>query len=141
MNRERLAAQLRRHEGFRRFPYKDTEGILSIGYGRNLIANGVSEPEARIMLNNDIDNRVAILPSRIAGFGLLDDARQEVLLNMSFNLGVTGLLGFQNTLKAAQNGDWERAAAGILASKAAKQTGQRYIELAEQMRTGIVKEE
>lgn len=114
---------------------------MSIGYGRNLIANGVSEPEARILLNNDIDDRVFSLPSRIAGFGLLDDVRQEVLLNMSFNLGVHGLLTFQNTLKFIQEGDYERAAAGMLASKWARQVGARAVELAEQMRTGKVKEE
>ena len=66
----------------------------------------------------------------------LDEVRKSVLLNMCFNLGIGGLLGFNNTLSFIVAGDWERAANGMLASKWAKQVGMRAIELSEMMRKG-----
>ena len=54
-----------------------------------------------------------------------------MLLNMCFNLGLKGLLGFNNTLAFIAARDWERAANGMLASKWAKQVGFRAIELSE----------
>jgi len=50
---------------------------------------------------------------------------------MCFNLGIGGLLGFNNTLAFIAAGDWESAANGMLASKWAKQVGMRAIELFE----------
>jgi len=66
----------------------------------------------------------------------LDEVRKSVLLNMCFNLGIGGLLEFNNTLAYVAAGDWERAANGMLASKWAKQVGRRAIELSELMRKG-----
>ena len=69
-------------------------------------------------------------------YNKLDEARQSVLLNMCFNLGIKGLLDFNNTLAFIKAGDWERAANNMLASKWAKQVGMRAIELSELMRKG-----
>jgi len=55
---------------------------------------------------------------------------------MCFNLGIKGLLGFNNTLALIGAGDWERAANGMLASKWAKQVGCKAIALSELMRKG-----
>ena len=49
-----LLNQLRRHEGLRLDPYKCSEGYLTIGYGRNIETNGISEAEAEFMLMNDL---------------------------------------------------------------------------------------
>ena len=51
---EALIDSIKRHEGLRLFPYNDTTGHLSIGYGRNLTSNGISTQEAEIMLKSDI---------------------------------------------------------------------------------------
>ncbi|MDP3115142.1 MAG: glycoside hydrolase family protein, partial [Candidatus Cloacimonadaceae bacterium] len=53
----------------------------------------------------------------------MDEVRKSVLLNMCFNLGIGGLMGFNNTLAFIAAGDWERAANGMLASMWAKQVG------------------
>ena len=46
MNWERLKNDIKRHEGFRSKPYKDTVGKTTIGYGRNLddVASTRSRP-------------------------------------------------------------------------------------------------
>ena len=134
---ERIKEQLVRHEGLRLKPYRCTAGKLTIGIGRNLDDCGISQTEAYVLLENDIQNCERQLVDEIPDiYNTLDEVRKSVLLNMCFNLGIKGLLGFNNTLAYIGAGDWERAANGMLASKWAKQVGMRAIELSEMMRKG-----
>ena len=133
----RIKAQLVRHEGLRLKPYRCTAGKLTIGIGRNLDDRGISQKEAYAMLERDIQDCEQWLIDEIPEvYNKLDEVRQSVLLNMCFNLGIKGLLGFKNTLDFIGAGDWERAANNMLASKWAKQVGMRAIELSEMMRKG-----
>ena len=133
----RIKAQLVRHEGLRLKPYRCTAGRLTIGIGRNLDDCGVSQTEAYVLLENDIQNFEKQLLDEIPEiYNGLDEVRKSVLLNMCFNLGMGGLLEFNHTLAYVAAGDWERAANGMLASKWAKQVGRRAIELSEMMRKG-----
>ena len=134
---ERIKEQLVRHEGLRLKPYRCTAGKLTIGIGRNLDDCGISQTEAYVLLENDIQNCEMQLVDEIPEiYNTLDEVRKSVLLNMCFNLGIGGLLEFNNTLAFIAAGDWERAANGMLASKWAKQVGRRAIELSELMRKG-----
>jgi lysozyme len=134
---ERIKEQLVRHEGLRLKPYRCTAGRLTIGIGRNLDDCGISQSEAYVMLINDIMNCEKQLQAKIPDiYNGLDEVRKSVLLNMCFNLGINGLLGFKNTLAFVKAGDWERAANNMLVSKWAKQVGRRAIELSELMRKG-----
>ena len=38
--------QIKKHEGYKQYPYYCTGGKLTIGYGRNLDENGINEEEA-----------------------------------------------------------------------------------------------
>ena len=136
MNKTKLAEQLKKHEGMRLKPYTDTVGKLTLGIGRNLEDKGITEQEALFMLNNDVDYFYAKLDKRLTWFKYLDDVRQNVLVNMAFNLGVAGLLTFKNMLNHCGDGNYEEAAEEMLNSKWARQVGYRAQELAEQMRTG-----
>ena len=134
---ERIKEQLIRHEGLRLKPYRCTAGKLTIGIGRNLDDCGISQKEAYVLLENDIQNCEKQMLDEIPEiYNPLDEVRKSVLLNMCFNLGIGGLLGFNNTLAFIAAGDWERAANGMLASKWAKQVGRRAIELSELIRKG-----
>lgn len=133
----RIKAQLVRHEGLRLKPYRCTAGKLTIGIGRNLDDRGISLKEAYAMLERDIQDCEQWLIDEIPEvYNKLDEVRQSVLLNMCFNLGISGLLGFKNTLEFIKVGDWERAANNMLVSRWAKQVGRRAIELSELMRKG-----
>lgn len=136
MNKEKLAQQLKRHEGLRLNPYTDTVGKLTLGVGRNLIDKGITEQEALFMLNNDVDYFYGQLNKKLTWLKSLDDARQNVLVNMAFNLGVAGLLSFKNMLEECKNEQYNFASIEMLDSEWAKQVGYRAEELAEQMRTG-----
>ena len=134
---EHIKEQLVRHEGLRLKPYRCTAGKLTIVIGRNLDDCGISQSEAYVMLINDIMNCEKQLQSKIPDiYNGLDEVRKSVLLNMCFNLGISGLLGFKNTLEFIKVGDWERAANNMLVSRWAKQVGRRAIELSELMRKG-----
>jgi len=134
---QKVKDQLLRHEGLKLKPYRCPAGKLTIGVGRNLEDRGITQNEAYILLENDIircENE--LLDELPEVYSSLNETRKSVLLNMCFNLGIAGLLGFKNTLAFIGAGDFERAANGMLASKWAKQVGRRAIELSELMRKG-----
>ena len=75
-------------EGLRLRPYRDGAGYLSIGIGRNLDENGISEDEAMYLFENDCANA---LRDAFSIFGphweRIDPVRRAVILDMLFNLG------------------------------------------------------
>ncbi len=139
MNKTKLAEQLEKHEGLRLKPYTDTVGKLTLGIGRNLEDKGITEQEALFMLNNDVDYFYKKLVKELPWIVNLNDARQNVLVNMAFNLGVGGLLSFKSMLSCVVNMNFDGASEEMLNSKWARQVGNRSVELAEQMRTGEFK--
>lgn len=135
MNREKLAAQLTIDEGRRARVYTDTVGKLTVGVGRNISDRAFSEDEIDLMLDNDIKLVEAQLDRSLPWWRQMNDARQNVLANMCF-MGIGTLLTFKNTLAAMQDSRYSDAADGMLASKWAKQVGQRANRLADIMRIG-----
>lgn len=133
--RDAIRAQLIRHEGLRLFPYTDTVGKVTIGVGRNLADRGITDAEARHLLDNDINLCLRDL-SDFPWFVRLDAVRQRVFVDLAFNLGITRLRTFVKLLEAATRGDWETAAAELLDSAYAGQVGQRAITLAQMLETG-----
>lgn len=134
-----LQKQLRRDEGEVLHAYQDHLGFWSLGVGRLIDdrkGGGITKAESTYLLGNDIQSRLDALDRRLPWYRTLDIARQGVVVNMAFQLGVDGLLGFKNTLQAVYERRWEDAARGMLASKWAHQTPERAMRLADQMRTG-----
>ncbi|SFB73949.1 lysozyme [Polaromonas sp. OV174] len=135
-----LTKQLRRDEGEKLSVYQDHLGYWTVGVGRLLDARkggGITPEESAYLLSNDIDKRQAEVLRRAPWMANLDPARFGVLLNMAFQMGVDGLLGFKNTLAMVRSGDFAGAAAGMLQSLWAKQTPERAERLSRQMKTGI----
>ena len=132
-----IEKMLIRHEGLRLKPYRCTSGKLTIGVGRNLDDVGITEGEARKMLRDDITRcTIKLMHDPLWGFSDYNAARQNVLVNMCFQLGKSGLDKFKKLRAAMNDGDWDRAAEEMLSSKWARQTPNRANELAKIMRTG-----
>jgi lysozyme len=131
-----LGAQLMRDEGFQGRPYKDSVGKTTIGYGRNLDDNPLTRIEAAFLLDNDINTATDKLLEALPWVGALDEVRKAVLINMTFNMGIGGLMGFHHFLAAVQAGDYSLAKDHMLASKWADQVGPRAHRLAIQIETG-----
>lgn len=136
IDRSAMMRQLRLHEGERLKPYRCTAGKLTIGIGRNLEDRGITAEESAYLLGNDIDGFYAALLKALPWVANLDEVRQRVLLDMAFNLGIVGLLGFKNTLATIQAGNYAKAGPMMLQSKWAGQVGKRAERLSTMMVTG-----
>lgn len=136
MDRERLFAQLRLHEGVEHKPYKCTAGYLTIGVGRNIEERGLSDDEVDYILNNDVDIAASELASTFDWFAGLDDVRMRVVVDMVFNLGMPRFKQFQNMIAAIEAQDWSEAATQMMDSRWAKQVGARAERLRNMMETG-----
>jgi len=127
---------LKRHEGRRLFPYKCTAGKLTIGYGRNIEDTGISEEEAELMLQADIERCIIELTDKTSYFASLSEPRRSVLINMVFNLGWSRFSRFKKMIKAIKGGDYLRASVEMLDSRWADQVGGRAKELSTMMLLG-----
>jgi len=138
MNPSRLLRTIESDEGFRSKPYKCSDGIWTIGIGRNLEAVGISYTEALHLLKNDIEQCHAdlerVFPNQ---FEALPDHIQEVLMNMRFQLGPGGFRSFKKFIAAIRAWDMTKAKQEMLDSKWAKQdTPDRANRLAKILQTG-----
>lgn len=148
-----IIAQLKRHEGLRLAAYRDSLGILTIGYGHNcessplpgviLPGDSITLDEAEKVFREDLIKSAAALHLALPWLRTLVPARQAVLINMVFNMGLgnqmagSGVMGFRRMLKAAKEGDYALASKEMLNSRWASQVGPRARELACQMESGL----
>lgn len=128
-NEHKLEEWLKHCEGFSSHPYLDTVKKVTIGYGRNIDDNGITQAEAEIMLRNDIARCKAEL-APYAWYVEQPAGVQMALLNMCFNIGIGGLLGFRKMIMALTVKDYTKAAKEALDSKWALQVGQRAKDVA-----------
>ena len=63
---------------------------------------------------------------------------KTILINMAFNMGLSKLKGFKNTLEFIRKNDYENAARNMQLSLWYTQTGSRARELVERMRTQTI---
>lgn len=115
MNLDRLVSELALDEGLRLFPYEDTTGHLTIGYGCNLDA-GISERAARFLLLDELVPCVEAL-EKYPFWHHANEARRHAMVNMAYNLGIEGFAKFKTMIAAANRGDWEAAANAAMDSR------------------------
>lgn len=139
------------HEGLRLMPYRDTQGLLTIGIGRCIDTNPFTEDEKRavgdwkkgitrnaayMLCRNDIERSIRECQKRIPFFDGLDDERKYVLIDLTFNMGIASLCKFKNMLSALGVGNYDKAAEELLNSKYARQVGKRAERLANTIKSG-----
>lgn len=139
------------HEGMKLSPYHCKSGFLTIGVGRNLETNpmnddelkavgdwkrGITKNAALFLLRNDIYRVMHDCRQAFPFWKQLDDERQYALLDMTFNLGIDGLLKFKKMLTAMEIGNYRGAAKECLNSKYAKDVGKRAERIAKTIETG-----
>jgi len=134
MNREKLKAQLIIDEGRKLKLYKDEYGNITGGVGHNFTDRGISPKVCEVMEDEDIDTAVNDL-SQFKWFSALSDVRQNVVINMCFNMGITRFRGFHHMIEAIEAGDYSKAAAEMLDSAWPSQVGDRAKRLAKEMET------
>lgn len=144
------------NEGISLKCYRDTQGYLTIGVGRCLDTNPLTEEEiceighncrekpitkaqAFYLLRNDLAKVKKQLDNSLSWWRDLDADRGFVLIDMCFNLGIVKLLKFKNTLSNLALGNWDAAARGIRQSLYYKQVGKRAERNARCIITGVYK--
>jgi len=132
--RQLLIDDLKRDEGYRRYPYKCSAGNLTIGYGHNLEKKGISDKEAEILLNDDIADAEMDLYKVFPDAELFSDNRRRAFVNMVFNLGIQGFRKFKKMIEAIKENDFDKAADEMLDSLWHKQVGKRAERLAAMVR-------
>ena len=108
---------------------------MTIGVGYNIEEKGLPDYIIRLLLDDSIKEARSEL-TRIAPDLHLSRTRQDVLINMLFNMGANRLLTFTKMWAAIRDNDFETAADEMLLSRWADQVGQRAIELSDRMRAG-----
>ena len=129
---------IRQNEGLKLKPYTCTAGKLTIGYGRNLTDKGITVAEADYLLSNDI-NEACDNIKQVFDIKALKDFnydRHMVLVDMMFNLGLSGFVKFIKMIDAIIKGDWESAANEAENSLWFKQVGERAKRDVEILRKG-----
>jgi len=122
---EQLLERTKKHEGFERKPYQDHLGNWTFGHGLTWISEEEStvivEGRLRVIQERLVDNKGWIIghPPIVL----------DVLTEMAFQMGVSGVLNFKNMWQALDDGKYEEAADHGLDSKWAKQTPERANEL------------
>ena len=137
MDLEILFDQLKDFEGLELKPYRCTSNKLTIGLGRNLEDNGITEEEAYYLDTNDLDNLMDELDQNIPWWNDLNDSRKRALLNLAYNVGTPTLMKFKKTLEHLKNGLYTEASEEVLQSRWADQVGRRATFISEVFKTGV----
>ena len=151
LSKNDIIQRLVMHEGISLKLYRCTKGYSTIGVGRNLdtnplsddekilcgdIESGITKSAAFYLLRNDIDRVIKECEKNFAIWERLDDERQYALIDMVFQLGLSGVKKFKKMLSAMGVGDWKEAARQCLDSKYAQQTPVRARRIAKTIETG-----
>ena len=124
-----LLESIKKHEGFVEHVYDDSLGIPTIGYGFAIKDLVLDEDIAEDILMRKLERLKRNANSRFRWLEDMPVVVQEVILNMCYQLGVTGVSKFRKAISALQEGDWDEAANEMLDSLWARQTPNRATEL------------
>lgn len=123
-----LGAWIKCYEGLKLTPYKDINGHLTIGWGRNL-EKGIRADEAELMFKNDLMDTISNLQHK-SWFEIQPDGVKNAIVNMAFNLGIGGLSEFTEMIYFLSRKNYTSAAKSALNSDWAKQVPERAKDIA-----------
>lgn len=127
---KQLIEEIKKNEGFVGTVYQDTLGFDTIGYGTKM---PITEDEAEAILVMRLKAKIKELEKREPFTNELPLTVQEILAEMCYQMGVSGVLRFKKMWAALQSGDYNRAAIEMLDSRWAVQTPNRAKKLAAAM--------
>lgn len=137
LNKEKLKQELTLDEGEVLHEYKDSLGYSTIGVGRLIDkrkGGGITHEEAMYLLDNDIERKSSEVYNALPWIKEHPDQIQRAIVNMAFQLGIEGILGFKNTLALIKVKKYKEAADNALQSKWATQTPNRARRVTDMIR-------
>jgi lysozyme len=142
MSKESLKEKIKIHEGFRDTIYLDSLNKKTIGYGHLIVhednfVEGKAYPkeELEALFDKDFETNWILMIKfcDVNNLRSISDTAKEILCEMIYQMGYSGVGKFQNMIKALQNRDYKLASTEMLDSRWAKQTPNRANELSEAM--------
>ena len=125
-------AQIVEDEGYKRCVYKDSREFYTIGFGHLVLVTEsfekcITAEQAVTMLRADYHYASESVDTRyLWAYGEV----RLVLINMTYQMGSTGVSKFKNTLAHLQGEEYDKAAIELLDSSWARQTPNRASRLA-----------
>ena len=143
MNLERLMESVKKHEGYRNKVYLDTLGKRTVGVGHLCVEDfweDDKEYEEKFLMEilaEDLQNAIKGARELKEEHSCtdIDEIAQEIIVEMVFQLGMTGVSKFKNMWKALSEHNYTGASYEMLDSKWAKQTPNRAKSMAELMKS------
>ena len=121
---EQTLERLKNEEGFRAKPYRDSRGVMTIGYGTN-IGEGITRMEAEYLLRERLAVMHEGLTKELPWLSDAPKGQQSAILDMGYQLGVHGVLEFHDMLAALESGDCPAAKVAALDSEWWRETPER----------------
>ena len=131
-----LLERIKHHEGFRSKVYQCTEGYDTIGYGFAIKDLELDKDIAEMILMQKLDNLMNRIAKTFHWWKSADSTIKDVVVEMCYQLGVSGFSKFKKTIDHLENRRYSKASAEMLDSRWAKQTPNRALEL-----SNLVKEQ
>ena len=129
-----LIDEIKKHEGFRSRVYKCTEGYDTIGYGFAIKDLEITEEVAELILKRKLAELRIRICNAFEWFIDSPDQVQEVVINMCYQLGLSGFSKFKKTIYYLETQQYDEASDEMLDSLWAKQTPNRAKELSDIIR-------
>jgi lysozyme len=130
--RESLVEDIKKEEGYRSSVYLDTLQKPTIGYGFLIDTLELQEDICELILMRKLEKLIKSIKFNFKWFDDMPDKVQDVIINMCYQLGVSGVSKFKKTIQFMKNQQWDRASVEMLDSKwAREQTPQRAKRLSE----------
>ena len=142
MDMDRLLESVKKHEGYRNKVYLDTLGKRTVGVGHLCVEDfweDDKEYEEKFLmeiLQKDLPQASRGARSLMEDHACadIDEQAEEILIEMVFQLGMTGVSKFKNMWKALSELNYVGASYEMLDSKWAKQTPNRAKSMAKIMK-------
>ena len=143
MNLERLMESVKQHEGYRNKVYLDTLGKRTVGVGHLSTEDrweDDKEYEEEFLMKifeEDLQEAIEGASTLMLQHDCsdIDEKAHEIIIEMVFQLGMTGVSKFKNMWKALSEHNYTGASYEMLDSKWAKQTPNRAKSMAELMKS------
>ena len=129
--------QIKQDEGWRPHVYLDHLGYETIGYGflvDQRRGGGMPKEVGEFWLRFNVGKIIEAIPRRWPAWADQPEEVQNALVNMAYQMGVNGLMGFKRMLAALERGERETAASEALDSRWANQTPERAWRVAAMIR-------
>jgi len=123
-----------KHEGFRAKVYQCTEGFDTIGYGFAIKDLVLDEDLANIILQRKLESLIRSIEFKFGWYKDLPKSVKDMVVEMCYQMGISGFSKFKKTIKLLKNEEWEKASIEMLDSKWAKQTPNRAKALSNKLR-------